>query len=270
MPPTSTTLEIVVQSALKALAAAVAVLLLGGLLIVFVGKVRDAASRVRCQNNLQALALGVSSYHDSCNQFPQAIVPNASLPPEKCLGLCFRVASYAAGSTNLYVRMDEQKGWEAEENRYLAVMGCPPLRCPGYPDAKPASTLVPTHYVGIAGIGADAATLPLDDPRAGFFGYERKLSRADIRRGASRLLVLVETTRTQGAWTAGGPPTVRGLEEGTPYLGAGGQFGGTHPKTTYPLFADGSIRPVSDSVAPRAFEAMATIRGSRDAEAVGD
>jgi hypothetical protein len=258
-----------VGNALKTLAAAVTVLLVGGLLIILVGKVREAAARMQCRNNLRQLGLAFYNYRESNGQFPRAVEPNASLPPVKCLSWFLGVAPYVE-ATNLYARMDKQKGWEAEENRYLAVMAYPLLRCPGYPDAKPASTLVPTHYVGIAGIGADAATLPLDDPRAGFFGYERKLSRADIGQGTSTLLVLVETTRTHSAWTAGGPPTARGLEEGTPYLGAGGQFGGTHSKTTYSLFADGSVRPLSESVAPRAFEAMATIRGSRDAEAVGD
>jgi hypothetical protein len=258
-----------VRNALNSLAAAVTVILIGGLLIVFVGKVRDAAARTQCQNNLHQLGLALSGYHDSYDQFPLAIVPNAVLAPEQCLNWYIAIAPWVE-ATNLYVRMDKGKGWEAEENRYLAVMTISLLRCPGYPDQQPASTVVPSHYVGIAGIGRDAATLPSENPRAGFFGYARKLSRSDVGRGTGSLLTIVETTRTHGAWTAGGPPTVRGLEDDALYLGPGGQFGGIHNKTTNALVADGSARSLDDSLTRSAFEAMATIRECQSAEPIGD
>ena len=38
----------------------------------------------------------------------------------------------------------------------------------------------PTHYLGVAGLGEDAPLLPLTDPRAGFFGYDRKVSTLDF------------------------------------------------------------------------------------------
>src|SRR5207248_2816468 len=130
----------------------------------------------------------------------------------------------------------------------------------------PVSTLVPTNYIGIAGLGPDAATLPAEDPGAGMFGYERKLSLRDLGDRKSTLLAAVETARTSGAWTASGPPTVRGVEEGgPPYLGADGQFGGTHRGGANALFADGSVRFLQDSLDPQVFRAMATVRGSAGA-----
>ena len=84
----------------------------------------------------------------------------------------------------------------------------------------------------------------------------------DIEGRASNLLAVAETGRAQGAWTAAGPPTVRGLEaDRSPYLGPGGQFGGLHRHGTNVLMADGSVRFLGDDTAADVLESMAVLGG---------
>jgi hypothetical protein len=119
-----------------------------------------------------------------------------------------------------------------------------------------------THYVGIAGLGEDAAQLLKEDRRAGLFGYDRRTKLEDIKDGTSHTMILAETALDNGCWAAGGPPTVRGLDTTRqPYLGAAKQFGGAHPSLTVTTFADCSVHVLSDSMSHEVLQALVTMGG---------
>lgn len=237
----------------------------GSLFTVFAVRVREAANRSLCFNNLRALALAIENYQDSQSQFPTAAEANPDVPPEQRLSWIVDVFPFLEANS-IYNQMDHKKGWDAEKNRFAALFEIKTLHCPGT-TALPTSGFTPTYYVGITGIGADAINLLSEDRRAGFFGYERTLKFADIKNHAGAIVMLAETSQVQGSWTAAGPPTARGLiPDGSPYIGAGGQFGGNHRGGVNVAFVDGSVRFIEQPIAPAAWEAMATLSGKSNQE----
>jgi prepilin-type processing-associated H-X9-DG protein len=262
--------------------AAVVLLLLAGLLLPQILFIREAAKRIQCQNNLKSLGQALDCYQGVNGHYPPGTVVNADLPPDRRLSWHVDLHAFMVGGEKLLLNKDEP--WDAEENREpkysvpkdnnrVEVIGQPTwLTCPSNPNRAAPGTPGLVHYVGVAGVGEDAALLPVKDPWAGVFGYDRKTRPEDIKDGASRTLMVVETDRHNGPWTAGGPATVRGLNPGQPpYLGRSGQFGSGHDRgtKTNALFADGSVRYLwlEGGMSAETFEALATIAG---ADEVGD
>ncbi|HEY7153359.1 MAG TPA: DUF1559 domain-containing protein [Gemmataceae bacterium] len=256
----------------------------GGLAICAIPRIRDAAARSQCQNNLKQMGLALQNYRDSCGTFPSATVPNEDLPCGKRLSWLMEILPYM---DQIYLVIDRKKGWQDEENIIpkvpdrdddRRVIGPPkPLgelkifRCSADPTVSPADAASLTNYIGIAGVGADAAELPLGYPGVGFFGCERKLKLEDIKDGAANTLAVMETNSNIGPWTVGGFPTVRPLDPATaPYLGAGHPFGSDHRDCTQAVFADGSVHRLANSIAPEVLEALATIAGGEKTEPLGD
>jgi hypothetical protein len=272
-----------VRVLIKGLLALFLVLTVLWLLSAAVVKTRDAATLTECANNLHQIGMALQLYDDTHHRFPQGTVPNTNLPPDRRLSWTVEICpAYIEGGYRLL--LDRTKAWDAPEN-------CPPrcrikekdeeelfgevkvFVCPASP--VPFTPHLPnlTHYRGIAGVGEDAAELPLSDRRAGFFGYDRKVTRDDIKDGTSATIAVVEVPDGE-PWTAGGRATVQGLATGgPPYLSEGGQFSTNHGRHRFPfpntrttsvLFADGSVRPFTAAVSPRVFEALATIAGREE------
>lgn len=179
----------------------------------------------------------------------------------------------------LQLMIDSMRPWDWPANlrplfRHTSTTGDPPpyttsardcgdfLQCPSRRVNAPPNAPAPAGYVGISGLGIDAAALPPGHPRAGVFGYDRATRLDDIKDGASATMLLAETVLVGGPWTAGGPATIRGLDPShQPNIGPRRQFGGAHRGGAMVAFADGSVRFLRESIEPEVFEALSTVAG---------
>jgi prepilin-type processing-associated H-X9-DG protein len=229
----------------------------------------EAAQRDACRSNLKYIAVGPLSYSSILGSFPSGTVANDRLPPEKRLSWLTIIWGHIE---QLFWIFDLSESWDSEANRVtrwrdpdkgpqtegrVAVLCCPAAigssneHMPGW-----------TWYVGIAGVGTDAPTLPLGHPRAGVFGYGRETPISGLKDGASNTLLVAETGLANGPWTAGGSSTIRGLDPSRqPYIGRGHQFGGMHRGGVMVAMADGSVRFLRESIDPKVFEATSTVSG---------
>jgi hypothetical protein len=211
------------------------------------------------------------NYRDSHGHFPAGTIANSDLRPEKRLSWLVELGPYIE-ATDFFKRIDLSKSWDAKANDAPALTAHPVFICRASGQVSKSTS----SYVGMAGVGMDAATLPRGDRRCGFFGYDRRITQEDVKDGLAQTVFVLETTLDKGPWTAGGPATVRGLDPGEQaYIGKDGPFGLVHrdPKfwevTRLPAeanagFADGSVRFLPDTVRPEVLQALVTIAGGEE------
>jgi prepilin-type processing-associated H-X9-DG protein len=238
----------------------------------------EAAHRSECTNNLKQIGLGLHNYHSANEVLPPGTVQGTNLLPEERLGWMFVIIPYVE-QTRGQLEFDKNSSWDSSANlspqwvgfdddrkpfrQTISLEWWALFRCPSTGSKSTPGKVGITHLTGIAGLGLDAPTLPQGHPRAGIFGYDRATKFSDITDGLANTMIVAETIHNNGPWTAGGPITVRGLDPSKPpYIGGKkGQFGGTHPGGANVLFADGSVRFVRQTIAPKTFEALSTISG---------
>jgi hypothetical protein len=258
------------------------------LLIPWVTNVQRAAVRATCHNHLRRLGFAIDSYQDALKHYPEGTVAGTNLPPERRLSFFVLLLPYLEESF-LSRDFEHNAAWDAKPNTTDRIghissylFECPQWRASPRGEEQAAhsaavrgySTLTP--YVGMAGVGADAATRAADAPGIGMFGYDRALKREDVKDGLANTILLIETGTDLGPWLRGGPSTVRPLElAGGPVTGEGLAFGGTHFRNTLPfraprpvafhvLLGDASVREFRDTVAPELLAALATVAGGEE------
>ena len=105
------------------------VILVGGLIFLGIAKVREAAQMISCQRNLKQIGISTWSYQDANGAFPSAAIQNSDLPPEKRLSWMLMILPYVE-STTISEKINKKKSWDAEENRFAALMAIKFFQCP--------------------------------------------------------------------------------------------------------------------------------------------
>ncbi|MCX7699385.1 MAG: DUF1559 domain-containing protein, partial [Gemmataceae bacterium] len=173
------------------------------------------------------------------------------------------------GKAEVRANIDTKKPWRAPQNLAAATNWVPELLNPAYPRSSwvarlpslPEYTLGATHYVGLAGIGLDAADLP-DTPenrkRLGLFGYDRPTNLDDVPDGLSSTIYMITVPPgVPRPWISGGGATIQGVPETNSLAPFVSDHGGGK-KGAYILMADGSVRFLRQDTADAVFKALVT------------
>jgi prepilin-type N-terminal cleavage/methylation domain-containing protein/prepilin-type processing-associated H-X9-DG protein len=244
--------------------------ILVGLLLPATRRVREASSRVACQNNLKQLMLALHTCADTAGSAlaspGQPETPSERVFPRGCLGpgttpedqLSWMVAILPyLEQDSLFKQFDFEQGYA--ENLAPARTGIKAFLCPA---GQESATLDPvTHYLAMAGLGHDAAARPSGAAGNGFMGFDRATSFAMLKDGTSSTIALMETRSDLGPWARGGTSNLRGFDPAdVPWHGDGRPFGG-HEGGINAAMADGSVRFIRSSIEPRKLAGAITIAG---------
>ncbi len=256
-----------------AVLAVIAVLL--ALLIPAVQAARVSAQRIACQNQLRQLGLGLHLYHDSQHYFPPgSYVMGPSFPMQSGWGWGAMILPYI-GENPLYQRLNFGAGTAVGANLALIATPISLWRCPSevplqtiqvVPTDEPPFQLASGNYCGSVDVLCGMSNTQL----------------SDIRDGTSQTLLLGERQVIPGI--EGNPPLTAAWcgqvafqteyeHPSAPYLQPTHFypinlsptnyfcFGSRHMGGANFVFVDGSMRFISQTIDPLAFEALGTMSG---------
>jgi prepilin-type processing-associated H-X9-DG protein len=260
-----------------------------GLLSIALFKLRGKDGREYCADQMRRIGMAVTLYHEvNGHVYPGATVdgPNGlggfapwlDEPYPKRLSWFVSVLPYLdrpsaengeqvlPGPFEKVARhFDPFQPWDAPANRDGINTSIRVFLCPSHPDFDPDHKPAYGYYVGITGLGADAVDLPLSSPRAGFFGYVRRLRTGPnlvnpLPRGAGYTMLATETMVDNGPWAAGDRSTLRGVDPlSRPYIGYDRPFGGMHPGGANVMTVDGAVRFITEQADLGILENLATL-----------
>lgn len=165
-----------------------------GLLLPAVQRVREAANRIKCANNLKQLGLALHAYHDANGSFPPGVTADTSdLRNGRHSGLTFLLPYLE--QQNLYARYNFTATWKEPANWAVAQARVPIFLCPASEPGVPDDDGFPgaaAHYAFSK--GNQAFLSRFGDIRAGSGLFDVNSARrfADVSDGTSQTFAMGE------------------------------------------------------------------------------
>jgi prepilin-type N-terminal cleavage/methylation domain-containing protein/prepilin-type processing-associated H-X9-DG protein len=268
------------------------------LLLPAVQKVREAANRTQCQNNLHQIALAMHNYHDSQGSFPSGFRCQTTDDPNNTApgwGWAALLLPYVEGDTLArQINFDLSVGDPANLNARTTVLKlfvCPSDRSTGVytildHSGNPLAEAATNSYAACHGVGPDLDE-ELDDGN-GLFFRNSQVRMADVTDGTSNTIAVGERAAllTQTPWAGAVPFGTTRITPGAPTANPGAveeaptqvlshvavhtindpnadpeDFFTPHAGMAMFFFADGSVRPLRTVIALSVLQALATRNG---------
>jgi prepilin-type processing-associated H-X9-DG protein len=270
-----------------------------GLLLPAVQKVREAASRTQCTNNLHQLGLALHNYHDSQGSFPSGYLctqpqtnPDYTSPGWgwAALLLPFIEQGNLSRQINFALPIEDPSNLAAR-TMILKLYVCPSDRSTGVftiydKNNAPLVQAATNSYAACHGLGVDLDE-ELDDFN-GMFSRNSRVRFADVTDGTSNTIAIGERGAffTQAAWagavnfgttrhTPGAPVINSNAIEDAPTQtlahididtindprGDEEDFFSPHTGVAMFLFADGSVHSITTALSLQTLQALATRDG---------
>jgi hypothetical protein len=243
------------------------------------------------RSRIHELAGALKMYVAKTGAFPRGTVDRTALdpaakdraglpyPPDERMSWMADLLPYLGQGefAEMEKRLDRTKSWNAPENLQNALTLVPYYLSNAYPQTAwwglyPGMTVpvANTHFVGVAGVGVDAAEYAANDPavvkRLGVFGYDRITRKDDIADGPDKTIALIQVPADfRTPWLAGGGSTVRGVSEKDsvrPFVCA--TYNGK--RGTFAVMCDFKVRFIPETISDPDFQALCTIAGGEPVE----
>jgi prepilin-type N-terminal cleavage/methylation domain-containing protein/prepilin-type processing-associated H-X9-DG protein len=223
-----------------------------GLLLPAVQKIREAANRMKCSNNLKQIGLAAHNYHDTMSAFPPGA--SADISPWKTpagagdadwgSSWMVHLLSYMEqGNINAKWQFSGQSGWQvAANNALIKGLTVPNYRCPStiLPLMNPYSATLPgaggvgivyMSYVAISGSVNDSGVLTYGGNIVSTHGImygNSQVTMASISDGLSNTILVGEQSNH--------------LRDANNKIILGGTYGGSSPIAVTSAGPDGWIQ----------------------------
>lgn len=190
--------------------------ILVGLLVPAVQKVREAASRTQCLNNLKQIGIALHNYHDGHSHFPNNARPNpANTVRERWFT---KVLPYLEQDV-LFNQYDETTNWDSAKNLPLTSLQLKVARCPSAPESDRLDTNPDAGWSGakdlvaISDFGAfygvhnsfvvNNPNVKLSSSLEGILVKSGKVSLSDVTDGTSNTAFVAESAGRPYLYQAG-------------------------------------------------------------------
>jgi prepilin-type N-terminal cleavage/methylation domain-containing protein/prepilin-type processing-associated H-X9-DG protein len=231
--------------------------LLIAMMLAGVQAAREAARRAGCSNNLHQVALGMLSHHSAVSTFPAGCVEPISKkwPKGRQLAWSAYLLPYIDEQT-LYARLNLNKGFNSPENSLPAAQVVSIYICPSAP--HPTLLRSSRGACDYGGIYGERIISPNNPPK-GTMIYDQAISTRQITDGTSHtMLVSEDSFSDDGQW-------INGLNlfdvSCAVNKAAENDIRSRHPGGACGLFADGSVRFLTEKMNLKVLAAICTRAG---------